>query len=44
MVEVDEEDPPLFEAQASYLERLGLLLPGERRRLAKSDFEPELYS
>ena len=39
--EIDRSDPPTFEAEATYLERLGLLLPGERRRLRKEDFEPE---
>lgn len=33
--------PPLFEAQATYLERHGLLLPGERKRLSLHDFQPE---
>jgi hypothetical protein len=37
----DPADPPLFESQASYLERHGLLLPGEHRLLRKDDFEPE---
>ncbi len=37
----DPADPPLYEAEASYLERHGLFLPGERQRLAKADFEPE---
>jgi hypothetical protein len=35
-----EADPPLYEAQASYLERHGLFLPGERERLTDADFEP----
>ncbi|MGI8783564.1 MAG: hypothetical protein ACR2L2_07955 [Acidobacteriota bacterium] len=30
----------LFESQASYLDRHGLLTPGEKRRLRKSDFKP----
>jgi hypothetical protein len=38
---INPDDPPLFESQATYLERHGLLLPGERRRLTKQDFEPE---
>jgi hypothetical protein len=38
---IDPDDPPLFEAQATYLERQGLFLPGERRRLKPEDFEPE---
>jgi hypothetical protein len=33
--------PPLYESEATYLERLDLLLPGERRRLAAIDFHPE---
>lgn len=39
---IDPRDPPRFESQASYLKRLGLLLPGEERRLRPADFEPEL--
>lgn len=37
----DPFDPPLFEGQAVYLDRHGLLLPGERERLIEADFEPE---
>jgi hypothetical protein len=37
---LDEGDPPTFESQASFLLRHGLFLPGERRRLARSVFEP----
>jgi hypothetical protein len=33
-------DPPMFESEASYLQRLGLLLPGERKRLRRADFSP----
>jgi hypothetical protein len=40
-VDFDEADPPLYEAQASYLKRHGLLVPGELKRLTKEDFEPE---
>jgi hypothetical protein len=40
-VPIDPDDPPLYESQAAYLERHGLFLPGERRRLRKADFEPE---
>jgi hypothetical protein len=36
----DPASPPIFESEASYLDRRGLLLPGERRRLAGADFEP----
>src|SRR5579871_2917646 len=32
-VALDPDDPPLFESQASYLDRHGLFLPGERKRL-----------
>jgi hypothetical protein len=35
------DDPPVFESQAAYLDRLGLLAPGEKRRLRNADFEPE---
>ena len=37
----DPTDPPTYEAQATYLERHGLLLRDERRRLRAPDFEPE---
>jgi hypothetical protein len=37
----DPADPPLFEAQASYLQRHGLLLPGEAERVTAEDFAPE---
>lgn len=40
-VAIDPADLPLFEAQASFLKRLGLLLPGEARRLKPADFEHE---
>ncbi len=40
-VAIDPENPPVYESQATYLERLGLLLPGERRRIEAVDFEPE---
>jgi hypothetical protein len=36
----DSADPPLFEAEAAYLERHGLLLPGERKQLSAADFKP----
>lgn len=38
---IDEDDPPVFESQAAYLKRHGLLLAGEERR---ADFEPEVVS
>jgi hypothetical protein len=40
-VAIGSDDLPLFEAQAAYLKRLGLFLPGEARRLSKADYEPE---
>ena len=41
-VPLDPNNPPVFEAQAVYLKRLGLLLPGEARRVKPADFAPEL--
>jgi hypothetical protein len=38
---IDERDPPTFESEAAYLERLRLLLPGEPRRLRRRDYWPE---
>jgi hypothetical protein len=38
---LDPRDPPLYEAQATYLERNGLLVPGEREMLTTKDFKPE---
>jgi len=40
-VQIDKDNPPVFESQATYLERLDLLLPGERKRLTAKDREPE---
>ena len=40
-VDVDEDDPCVFESQASYLKRHGLFLTGEEKR---RDFEPETVS
>ncbi|HEX9544401.1 MAG TPA: hypothetical protein VF955_04405, partial [Pyrinomonadaceae bacterium] len=37
-VDVDKDDPPTFESQASYLKRHGMLMAGEERR---ADFESE---
>ena len=37
----DPEDPPIFEAEAAYLKRLGLLGRGELRRLVPADFRPQ---
>jgi hypothetical protein len=38
----DPRDPPRYESQATYLDRRGLLLPGERKRLTEADYAPEL--
>jgi hypothetical protein len=38
---VDLNDPPVFESQASYLKRHGLLFPGEAEQLSEADFAPE---
>ena len=40
-VPIDPSDPPAFESEAAYLQRLDLLLPGEFDRLIAADFEPE---
>jgi hypothetical protein len=37
----DADDPPMFESQAQYLDRHGLLCPRERRQLGSDAFEPE---
>ncbi len=37
---VDAKNPPLFESEAAYLKRLGLLFPGEARRIRKEDLDP----
>jgi hypothetical protein len=37
-----EDDPPKYEAEATYLVRHGLLLPGEEERLTARDFEPDI--
>ncbi len=38
LVPIDADDPPSFESQATYLDRLGLFQPGERRRLGRANF------
>ena len=43
-VAIDSEDPPRYESEASYLERHGLFRPGEKKRLRKADFEPDLIA
>ncbi len=37
----DPDDPPIFENQAAYLDRHGLLTPAEKGSLAPEAFEPE---
>ena len=37
----DPDDPPIFESQAAYLERHGLLTPAEKGALTPEAFEPE---
>jgi hypothetical protein len=41
-VAIDADDPPMFESQAAYLKRHGLLLAGEERRLKKADWKAEI--
>ncbi|MEZ5290164.1 MAG: hypothetical protein R2745_03700 [Vicinamibacterales bacterium] len=36
--------PPLMESQPAYLERLGLWLSGERRRVPQAAFEPQVLT
>jgi hypothetical protein len=40
----DKNDPPVYESQATYLRRHGLLLRGELKRLTETDFEPEVMT
>ena len=40
---IDESDPPVFESQAAYLERHGLLSDDERECLPGDAFEPVAY-
>jgi hypothetical protein len=37
---IDPSDPPVFESEASFLERHELFLPGEKARLSAHDFAP----
>lgn len=37
----DANDPPTFESQPTCLRRLGLLQPGEEKKLSGADFAPE---
>jgi hypothetical protein len=41
VVDLDPADPPRVESEATYLARLGLLTPAERRALATEAFVPE---
>lgn len=41
---ISAKSPPKFESQAAYLQRHGLLLPREEKRLGKADFKPELVT
>jgi hypothetical protein len=41
-VAIDPDDPPRYESQATFLDRHGLFLAAERRRLTKADWEVEL--
>ncbi|MBW1696066.1 MAG: hypothetical protein JRH18_08955 [Deltaproteobacteria bacterium] len=40
MVPINPDDPPLFESEAAYLDRHGLLMVAEKRKLTEADFEP----
>jgi hypothetical protein len=40
----DPNDPPRFEAEATYLKRHGEFPPGEEARLTDKDFEPEVVT
>ena len=42
LVAFDENDPPRYESQASFLRRHGLLTAAERRTLPPGSFEPEV--
>ena len=42
-VAIDPNDPPLYEAQATYLKRLGLFLVGEERRVKRADWEAVVH-
>lgn len=42
--ELDPSDPPRYESQAAYLDRLGLLSADERRRLDATAYEDERVS
>jgi hypothetical protein len=40
-IAIDYDDPPVFETEASYLKRHGLLTKSEEKRLKPEDFEPK---
>ena len=40
-IALDPEDPPMFESEAAYLDRLQLWLAGERERVPADAFRPE---
>jgi len=42
IVGVDPNDPPTFEGQGTYLQRLGLFFPGEEQCVPPDAFEPEV--
>ena len=42
LVDVDPDDPPLIESEASFLRRFGLFLPGEEKRVPADAYEPQL--
>jgi hypothetical protein len=41
-VVLSESDPPRYESEPQYLRRLGLLQPGELRRIPRDDFNPNV--
>jgi hypothetical protein len=38
---IDPANPPLYESEATFLDRNGMLVKGERARLKPEDFAPE---
>lgn len=44
MADIDWGDLPIFESQATYLKRHGLLPKSEENRLETTDFEPEVIN
>ncbi len=39
MIPLNPEDPPLYESEAAYLDRHGLLTEAEKKKLSEKDFE-----